>query len=388
MNELELLGNALREELGVPPDAWLKAQRVRLMERLAERHPVTERYRLVWIFAGVVALASAFAWVVPRARTEHVVRSLVAAEMREPFRFEDGSVLSLASGARGQLRVDDAFVRFELESGRAHFDVTPGQRRTWVITAGDNEVRVVGTRFSVSYAPSKAFDVEVERGVVSVRMPERKTSVELKAGDRLHQRPGRVEVGTQAPHASSVPSGGDETTNSAPEPSDSTESSARLGTRSESTHNEPWRDRYRDGSYAESLALIRANGLASRLNELDAATLAEVADAARLGGDPELAVRALTTLTRRFPGAAEARDGRFLLGRVHALRGDSNAAISAFESYLKPGGSTRYASDAVGRLIGLYAARGDRERARAMATRYLKDAPDGPYRRLASSLVR
>jgi hypothetical protein len=35
----------------------------------------------------------------------------------------------------------------------------------------------------------------------------------------------------------------------------------------------------------------------------------------------------------------------------------------------------------------LYAARGEDERAHPMASRYLEKAPDGPYRRLARSLV-
>jgi TolA-binding protein len=155
----------------------------------------------------------------------------------------------------------------------------------------------------------------------------------------------------------------------------------------ESAPNAEWRDRYRDGQYAESLALLRTSGVAERLEELRPSILSEVADAARLGGDPNLAVRALTVLMRRFPSAPEARDGKFLLGRVHVQRGDGAAAIAAFESYLKLGGSPHYANEAMGRLMELHAARGEDERARAMASRYLESAPDGPYRRLARSLV-
>jgi hypothetical protein len=36
----------------------------------------------------------------------------------------------------------------------------------------------------------------------------------------------------------------------------------------------------------------------------------------------------------------------------------------------------------------LYAGRGDEERARTMARRYLTHAPNGPYRRLALSLTK
>jgi TolA-binding protein len=148
-----------------------------------------------------------------------------------------------------------------------------------------------------------------------------------------------------------------------------------------------WQARYRDGKYAESLALLRSSGVAKRLDELTPRMLGEVADAARLGGDPELAVRALNVLLRRFPAAPEARDGKFLLGRVHAVRGDAASAIGAFESYLESRKSAPYTNEAIGRLMELYSARGDTEKARAMARRYLERAPDGPYRRLARSLV-
>jgi TolA-binding protein len=162
---------------------------------------------------------------------------------------------------------------------------------------------------------------------------------------------------------------------------------ARPAPSAESSPHTEWRNRYRDGKYADSVALLRANGVADRLNELSPRLLSEVADAARLGGDLELAVRALSVLMRRFPSSPEAQDGQFLLGRVHALRGDSARAIAAFEAYSKSGRASRYENEAVGRLMDLYSARGDDERAREMARRYLNQAPNGPYQRLARSLV-
>ena len=387
MNDLELLGQALREELGSPPHGWLSDQRVRFVAELERRRTVPRFYRLAPVVAGVLAVAGVLVWMATRKPPSNVARSLVGTEMREPFRFDDGSTLALARGAVGRLVVDETSVRFELESGSVSFDVVPGQRRVWLVTAGENEVRVVGTRFSVAYSPSRAFDVEVERGVVSVRRSDR-TRVELQAGQGLHDRPRPAEVSHAG--ASTPPdtaSNERATTDAASSEPDSIDPANEREPLAESERNPEWRAQYRVGHYAESLALIRAEGLDDRLNEVHARTLAEVADAARLGGDPELAVRALLALMRRFPRAAEARDGKFLLGRVYALRGDAAAAISAFETYLKPGGSTRYENEAVGRLIGLYSARGDGELARGMASRYLRQAPDGPYRRLANSLV-
>lgn len=388
MSELEPLAAALRHALGAPPEGWRQVQRERLRESLGEKARRPLFFRLAPLVAAVVALSGTIAWLTLRDRpSEGVASQRVEEELRESFQFDDGSSIVLGPDGHGQLVADAAFVRFDLRSGRANFDVTPGQKRTWTITAGKNEVKVVGTRFSVSYAPSEAFEVKVERGIVSVRVPERSASVELGAGDHLRGRPGHMEVahGTSTALPAASPEHHEAVALDSPA---SAAPAARIEPPGESAPNTEWRARYRDGKYAESLALLRANGVAGRLHELPPATLAEVADAARLGGDPDLAVRALGVLMRQYPRAPEARDGKFLLGRVQALRGDGAAAIAAFEDYLKPGGSTQYANEAVGRLIELYSARGADDRARAMARRYLENAPDGPYRRLARSLVK
>jgi TolA-binding protein len=277
-------------------------------------------------------------------------------------------------------------VRFDLHAGRASFDVVPKQSRPWIISAGRNEVRVVGTRFSVLYGSGEAFEVEVERGIVSVRVPERASSIELEAGDRLHGQPGRIALahGGATPRPSSqsfVPS--------APTIPDTAGSASVVpsAAASPALSEDEWLRSYRQGNYAASLAQARGIGVNKLIDELPPKSLADLADAARLGGDPALAVRALVALQKRFPSSAEAREGKFLLGRVHALRGDTNAAIASFESYLAQRGSAPYTTEAIGRLMELYSGRGDTERARAMAERYLERAPNGPYKRLALSLL-
>jgi TolA-binding protein len=282
------------------------------------------------------------------------------------------------------LLVREDAVRFDLHAGRASFDVVPKQPRPWIISAGKNEVRVVGTRFSVLYGSGETFEVEVERGAVSVRVPDRASSIELEAGDRLQGRPGRIAlVHGAASKATSKP-----VVPTTPVPT----ATGSAGVASSAVSAAPassdeWQKSYRQGNYAASLAQARGIGVNKLIDELLPKSLAELADAARLGGDPELAVRALTALQRRFPSSAEAREGKFLLGRVHALRGDANAAIGSFESYLAQRGSSAYATEAIGRLMELHSGRGDTERARAMAKRYLERAPDGPYKRLAISLL-
>jgi TolA-binding protein len=386
MDELEPLATALRQGLGEPPEAWQEEQRARLRRTLREPPPRRPWLRVApWAAAGAVLTALALWFAVPRSPAS-VERWLTAEELHEPFQLDDGSSISLANGGRGRLFADAATVRFDLHQGRANFDVVPGRRRTWTISAGKNEVRVVGTRFSVFYGAAERFEVEVERGLVSVRMPDRKASIELEAGNRLLGGPGRMEVARGSTGERSPVPPPESPPNAAPAKAESGEPATRAAPVASSAADSDWHARYGEGKYAEALALVRSSGVGRRLNELSAGTLAELADAARLGGDPELAARALVLLLRKFPGSAEARDGKFLLGRVHALRGERAAAIAAFEGYLA-NGSRRYATETVGRLMELYSTNGDAARARRMAERYLELAPNGPYQRLARSLV-
>jgi TolA-binding protein len=391
MNELEPLASVLRKELGSPPPSFLEEQRFRVRRALARRP--RSRSALVASLAAAGAILATLIFFALSARQHRPAEHwLVASELREPFRLDDGSTIALDPDARGRLSADASEVRFDLHAGRARFDVRPERKRSWTVTAGKNEVRVIGTRFTVRYGPADELEVEVERGLVSVQVPERKANIELEAGDRLRGGPGRVEVGRTDRGA--VASDALRAQTAPPAPLPASLSSARHATApfpssagAPAAANGDWQALYREGKYAESLKLLRASGVGQRLNELSAATLAELSDTARLGGDPELALRALTLLTRRFPNSPQARHAKFLLGRLHALRGDAAAAIAALESYLRAGDSSPYATEAMGRLMELYSGRGDSERARSMARRYLERAPNGPYQRLARSLT-
>jgi transmembrane sensor len=73
-----------------------------------------------------------------------------------------------------------------LIDGEAAFDVTHDPARPFVITAGDHDVRVLGTAFNVLNHDGR-FSVGVERGVVAVTPSRAKTSVNLRAGQRIDQ---------------------------------------------------------------------------------------------------------------------------------------------------------------------------------------------------------
>lgn len=73
-----------------------------------------------------------------------------------------------------------------LIDGEAAFDVTHDPARPFIITAGDHDVRVLGTAFNVLNHDGR-FSVGVERGVVAVKPSRATTSVHLIAGQRIDQ---------------------------------------------------------------------------------------------------------------------------------------------------------------------------------------------------------
>jgi TolA-binding protein len=148
-----------------------------------------------------------------------------------------------------------------------------------------------------------------------------------------------------------------------------------------------WRELYQRRDYPGAAAAARSAGLSELVERLGAGELADLADAARLGGDLPAARLALQALERRFPRSVQARTAGFLIGRVLTQTGQRREAIAAFERYLALDPDGAYSLEAMGRLMELYAASGNMGSARTLAARYLARAPSGPYQRLARSLA-
>jgi hypothetical protein len=387
MADLEPLARELRAELGGPPDAWLERQRARLRrsELAVTREPRALRG---WAFAlaATVALTVLAIVMLRHMDTASEQTAWLVADAREkPHRLADGSVITLDAGARARVVSSSERTRVDLHAGRAHFSVEKRAGQRFTVAAGRYEVAVVGTRFSVDYRPpTDACEVHVEHGAVSVTAPNRAEPIALQAGDRLRLGPSEValehgkpagSVGTRAPASPSAASMA--AAEPTPAPAVITPPVAELD----------WRELYRARKYRAALARAKELGFDRLTGELPAAALADLADTARLGGESALAIRALGALGRRFPESNEAREANFLLGRVHALRGEVSLATHSFERYLSASGPKAYESEAMGRLLELYAKGSDRSRAENMARRYLQRSPDGAYRRLAHSLL-
>lgn len=390
MGRLDPLAAELRSQLGPAPDPTdAQWRRVQHDERLESPRGIERRH---WLTAAAFGLITLTLWLLfLRAPFGKDSIELSASAAPIDHHLDDGSVLVLERQSRGLLQEGRQATTFRLETGKVSLEVAPQEGRAFEVRAAGYTVTVVGTRFDVSLATTGGVTVEVAHGVVAVAPPAGGSVVRLVAGDRLEgDGEGRVTVRRAAP-ASDAAAPSNETPPAAaavlPEaPSSEAPAGASASNREASPPD--WRASFQARRYPEALASARALGVSRLLEELDAGGLSDLADAARLGGDPSLGVRVLDTLRARFPGTARASRAAFLLGRAHALSGNQRDAIGAFEAHLVEDPNGAHSIEALGRLMELYAERGDRKRARSAAERYLERAPQGPYERLAHSLVR
>jgi ferric-dicitrate binding protein FerR (iron transport regulator) len=401
IDPLASLAADLRKQLGSPPEGWIQAQRARVCSAKPPRSHPARSARVILALAALTGAAAVALVREPPRRPSSAASAeadvwMSGDSMSSPYRLTDGSTIELERGAQGHLSLGSEQVGFDLQRGEAHFDVThrPGQH--WTVAVGAYRVNIIGTRFSIRRPENDGLEVKVEHGVVSVRIPKRSDTITLLAGERLAARAGRVLVerfaDTIAPPAgpSASPS---QVQSLVPEPSAAASAGPSVANAqvasSDTTapDDSGWQKLYREGRYELALAAAKRAGVDRSVTSLRAETLSELADAARLGGDPALAIQALRVIEQRYPNSPAAISAPFLLGRIYAAKGDRNAAIAAFEQYLRKDSQATYANEAIGRLMGLYSSRGDAFDAAEMARRYLARAPRGPYRRQAASLV-
>lgn len=98
----------------------------------------------------------------------------------------DGSTLYLNRHTDLSVRMERDRRSVTLRDGEAAFDVAHNAARPFEITAGDHDVRVLGTAFNVVHHDGR-FAVSVERGVVAVRPARAKSDLRLVAGQRIDQ---------------------------------------------------------------------------------------------------------------------------------------------------------------------------------------------------------
>ncbi|CAN5707038.1 FecR family protein [soil metagenome] len=82
----------------------------------------------------------------------------------------DGSHIRLNGGSKLTVRLGWRARRVEMAQAEAAFDVAKDPSRPFLISVGDQQVRVVGTEFNIRH-DDKTTVVSVRRGVVEVRQP-------------------------------------------------------------------------------------------------------------------------------------------------------------------------------------------------------------------------
>jgi TolA-binding protein len=266
----------------------------------------------------------------------------------------DGSKLSLASRTEVQVRGNQpSAVALSLSRGEVMCDVTHREERKFTVVAGDVEVRVVGTKFSVKATPggNPRVEVSVLRGVVEVRSLRRPGIVaRVAAGQSWIQNP-EPSVLSPSGVARAEPAP------AVPEPSVAEGES----------------DAKRDAKAAASGSSASASGPSAR-------ELFEKAGESRRAGDAASAAQAYEELLRLHPSDGRASLSAFELGRLRMDRlADPAGAIAALERAVALNIGPSFREDALARLVSVYASQGNFAACARARDRYLSSYPAGVH---------
>lgn len=256
----------------------------------------------------------------------------------------DGSTVVPNDGASVIVRHDAAkAVLLELRRGTARFEIVHDPRRRLIVNAGEIEIRVVGTSFTVGRS-SDGTDVIVHQGRVLI--------------EREGSAPRALATGARAwfpagPTAAPVP---DAMPAPLPEPTPV-----------------DWRDDARAGRYEAAWEVLSPDLSAPRGPD----ELFLAADTARLTGHAENAVTFLARFCEESPAEPRAPLAAFTLGRVRLSLGRPREAAAAFAlaGALAPTGSL--ASDALAREAEAWHMAGQPDLLKARVHEYLRRFPDG-----------
>lgn len=173
----------------------LRYDRARALDRQtapAETTRLTARRRSHWrplaAAAAVLLLAGPFAM---RFFATDAYETRLGQVLRMPL--EDGSIVTLNSNSRIEVRFDDRIRNVRLLRGEAIFDVAKDRAHPFVVTAGGTEVTAVGTSFRVRRLAG-ATDVLVREGIVEVAEASAPKPLRLVANTKTEVRPGARAV--------------------------------------------------------------------------------------------------------------------------------------------------------------------------------------------------
>ncbi len=337
----------------VEPRVFERLDAIRAAERAADVAPDRRRARWPWLAAAGVAMAAAAVAIVVATggvtggRVEQVATtpSLVVTPPGGSSRFTiDDAVIEAAGDTSVEVHVGaGGAVTLALGRGSIDCDVAPRHGRPFRVVAGDVEVVVVGTRFSVARNPEVR--VDVAHGKVRVRAHDREWLV--ASGERWPE--------TTAAAPAPAPS--------APVPPDPAPA-------------------VRDPTDAEPIAVDPA-GPAARIAP---STHARFLSAQRL--EPHDWTAAAKAYRRVAAGTDPwAALALYSLAELETTHGNAAKALGVVDEYIRrfPRGAS--IEDATWLRVEALRSLGRADRARAAAAAYLHEFPSGTYARPAARLA-
>ncbi|HEY6726879.1 MAG TPA: FecR domain-containing protein [Polyangiaceae bacterium] len=394
----DALGARLAKSLGVGPGKMsVVAQEARIAE--AARLGYAERRRrlpLAWAAVSVLVASVVIALVIrPVAVTSSsatpasaalsaakIKRQLEAKSRTALVALEDGSALSLAAHTRASIDEGEGKnTTVSLAGGRIDVHVKPRQAGEFRVEAGRYRVRVVGTRFSVTYAASaQHIRVEVTQGRVRVEGPELpEDGLLVDAGGHFSN-----EVSSASSTAHTVVDPPEEASRSELPAVASAAPRAEAG--EADAHD--WQAFAEQGEYRRALEVAEAMGFDGLVRTLGEAPLLQLANSARFSGNNPRAKQAFLGVRRRFPSSPSAILSGYYLARL-ALDVEHNRlqAVEWLQTYLREAPRGQLSAGARLDLMKLFLETGDTASARRIAADYLKHHPNGNRADFAKSLL-
>jgi len=358
------------------PEARVAHQWAKLVN--SQRSASHFRPRAVRTFAFAIAFVAVVAFGAQWYRTARATRWDGAVVDTGPagaqsVTLADGSRIELAPASR--LVIDECSpsqVQLSLRHGKAEFQVTHRDGRSFRVLAGAYEISVVGTKFSVALKPNPPADepqvsVQVEQGKVKVR--NQSTPHEervLTSGESwIGGTRGSSTEASARPEAA-----GDQTQENASEAAPSAaadEGDVALAN---------------PGSTASAAANVVPGPLRVGPREL-----LEKAELLRISGKSRESAEVLDKLRRTFRTDRRAGLAAFELGRIRMdVFGDLAGSLEALNDaiQLSPGASFR--EDAQSRLVQIFYRQGNLDRCRNAKLDYLKHFPNGAASKVVSRL--
>jgi hypothetical protein len=299
------------------------------------------------------------------------------------FALADGSALSLARDTRAKVdEVDGQNTTVSLTGGRIELHVKPRKSGEFRVEAGRYRVRVVGTRFSVTYASAaQQIRVEVTQGRVRVEGPDLPSEgLLLDAGAHFAGQPSRAPAPTPAVVGEPDKASRSERPTNPP---------AAPSAEERRTEARDWRAFAEQGEYHRALESAEAEGFDGLVQSLGDAALLQLANAARFSGHNQRAKQAFLGVRRRFPNSPSAVLSGYYLARL-ALDVEHNRAqaVGWLQTYLREAPRGQLSAGARLDLMKLFLEAGDTAGARRVAADYLRYHPNGNRADFAKSLLK